>query len=244
MIVDAKDPHRGRRGRHHDRHRRMGDRSDRAIETIVVVLDKYDGVVRVAEHLADALDASIIIWDDRDQSVVTDRDHTFAHVDLLDLQAGPHTDHEFCRAVVRADLAIMGTSSRRRPVDAFAEATARAVLVVPNSVTKMPGSRVAIRWDASCQAASALRDSLPLLRDAEGIWIVDVKGRAKRKFGCSDAARYLQRHGFDSYEVEAEGCMADMVAHLVIGAEPSSFLYRQSPEQLAEMLRVPILVSA
>ena len=77
---------------------------------------------------------------------------------------------------------------------------------------------------------------------------MNVQGRAKRKFGCSDAARYLQRHGFDSYEVESEGCMADMVAHqnidLVIGAEPSSFLYRQSPEQLAEMLRVPILVSA
>ena len=86
----------------------MGDRSDRAIETIVVVLDKDNGVVRVAEHLADALDASIVIWYDRDQSVVTDRDYTLTHVDSLDLQAGPHTDQEFCRAMMRADLAIMG----------------------------------------------------------------------------------------------------------------------------------------
>ena len=92
-------------------------------------------------------------------------------------------------------------------------------------------------------------DSLPLLRDAECICIIDVEGSAGRGFMPSDAARYLERHGFDSYQVETYGCcLVEIVAHqnvdLVVGAGAPSFWSPRSPEQLAEALRVPILITA
>ena len=151
-----------------------------------------------------------------------------------------------------SDLVIVSAASRI--VDgcgavALSKATGRAVLVVPGAATVMPGTRVAVRWDGTRQTASALREARPLLRDAESIWVVDVEGRARRGFRPNDAACYLERHGFDSYQIEADDCcLADLVAHqdidLVIGAEAPTFWSPGSPEQLADALRIPLLVSA
>ena len=145
-----------------------------------------------------------------------------------------------------ADLVIVSAESK---IVELSLATGRAVLVVPVAVTVMPGARVAVCWDGTRQTAAALREARPLLRDAECIWIVDVEGRAKRGFRPNDAACYLERHGFDAYQIGADGCcLAELVAlqdiDLVVGAEAPTFWSSRSPEHFADALRIPLLVSA
>ena len=179
-------------------------------------------------------------------------DNAFADVDLVHRDTVGEPIDTLYRAAMEADLVIVEAGPKRTELcGAFelSDATRRGVLVIPGSATAMPGNRVAIRWDGTPQAASALRDSLPLLRDAECICIIDVEGSAGRGFMPSDAARYLERHGFDSYQVETYGCcLVEIVAHqnvdLVVGAGAPSFWSPRSPEQLAEALRVPILITA
>ena len=72
------------------------------------------------------------------------------------------------------------------------------ILSVPydNGTLKLDGSAL-VAWNASFEAAQALRFSLPILRQAARVQIVTV-GEEAAEFPASAAAAYLSRHGIGS----------------------------------------------
>lgn len=69
------------------------------------------------------------------------------------------------------------------------------VFVVPCEVKPfLPAGKVAIAWNGSPEAASALRHSLTFLKVAESVHIIEVTDD-KREFPSISAAEYLARHG-------------------------------------------------
>lgn len=83
----------------------------------------------------------------------------------------------------RADLAIVGAIGKDdAPEDApgmFAEElimqSGRPVLIVPEAFASMPvGERVTVAWSEKREAARALRDAIPLLRQAHIVEVVEV----------------------------------------------------------------------
>ena len=73
----------------------------------------------------------------------------------------------------------------------------RPVLVVPPGIESLPAERVVIGWKDTREARRALRDSLPVLREAKRVTIVEVcdegmEEQARRSM--DDVADYLTRH--------------------------------------------------
>ncbi len=83
-------------------------------------------------------------------------------------------------------------------VDEVAVYAACAVLVVPNGVARIDASRpVVVGWNASPEAANAIRNTLPFLRNAADVHIVSV-GEEGEAFPQTSASSYLSRHGIAS----------------------------------------------
>ncbi len=109
----------------------------------------------------------------------------------------------FCRY---ADLAILGQAdpADERVPDDFASQvlleSGRPVLLVP-SVGHYPdaGRRVVIAWNGSREAARAVNDAIPLMREAEAVLLVDLKSpalaRTREERQQADILRHLQSHG-------------------------------------------------
>jgi nucleotide-binding universal stress UspA family protein len=102
-----------------------------------------------------------------------------------------------------ADLVIVG--SRRESDNPFLALdpgalllkAGRPLLVVPEGVAGLTPRRVAIAWKDAREARRAVRDALPLLRQAESVVVVEVSqgddsGQALRR--VKDVAAYLERH--------------------------------------------------
>jgi nucleotide-binding universal stress UspA family protein len=73
----------------------------------------------------------------------------------------------------------------------------RPVLVVPSDVDALKAERVVVGWKDTREARRALRDSLPLIRDALSVTIVDIVDFGSEKQAqahIADVARYLARH--------------------------------------------------
>lgn len=94
-----------------------------------------------------------------------------------------HPPSLLAREARRADLAIVGKISKgedhRDAPGMFAEElivqSGRPVLVVPMAGASIPvGERITVAWSERREAARALRDALPLLREARMVEIVEV----------------------------------------------------------------------
>jgi nucleotide-binding universal stress UspA family protein len=102
-----------------------------------------------------------------------------------------------------ADLVIVGQA--REPVDICRSLdpgtailkTGRPVLVVPPGVDTLKASRILIGWKDSREARRAVQDSLPLLRDAKSLEILEVCDSGMEAAGrrhVDDVVQYLTRH--------------------------------------------------
>jgi nucleotide-binding universal stress UspA family protein len=100
-----------------------------------------------------------------------------------------------------ADLVIIG--NRRENADPFRALdpggvlmkAGRPVLVVPDAVRALPARHIAIAWKDAREARRAVRDSLPFLRRAETVMIVEVVEGAGDAPSGKDVAAYLGRQG-------------------------------------------------
>jgi nucleotide-binding universal stress UspA family protein len=87
----------------------------------------------------------------------------------------------------------------------------RPALVVPDGVSALRAAHVVIGWKDTREARRAVRDALPLLREATRVTIVEAcaAGEEKTALGrLDDVTRYLKRHrikGGPRVMVEQEG---------------------------------------
>lgn len=105
-----------------------------------------------------------------------------------------------------ADIAIVGQVDPDAPEEAvavrpeeLAMGSGGPVIVVPYvGAPQEFGRRMVIAWNGSREAARAVHDSLPLLRQAESVWIVSINAEAESEGEPAPAAqlaRYLADHG-------------------------------------------------
>lgn len=80
------------------------------------------------------------------------------------------------------------------------------VLAVPTTLKSLyTGGKILIAWDGSHEAANALRQALPLLRNAGSVHLVTVVEPKKAGgFPSTEACEYLSRHGVCSELIERE----------------------------------------
>jgi nucleotide-binding universal stress UspA family protein len=104
-----------------------------------------------------------------------------------------------------ADLAVVGQEDPDEPSPGqqpgpLVLSCGRPVLLIPYvGAGKTLGQRVVVAWDASREAARAVRDALPILKQASSVSVVSVNPRPA-DFGHGDVpgadiALYLARHG-------------------------------------------------
>jgi nucleotide-binding universal stress UspA family protein len=109
----------------------------------------------------------------------------------------------FCRQALYADLLVLG-----QPADAagmpsgFVESvlvgTGRPALVLPAAgLPAAVGHSVLIGWNATPSSARALTASLPLLRDARRVHVLEVDEPALRGSDEPGIAQYLRCHGIE-----------------------------------------------
>jgi nucleotide-binding universal stress UspA family protein len=104
-----------------------------------------------------------------------------------------------------ADLLILG---QRNPSESWTAgldfsnevllAAGRPVLVVPYAGTfNKVGNRVLVAWNASREAARAVTDAIPLLREAATVRVITINPRGDRHGDLpgADIGLYLTRHG-------------------------------------------------
>jgi nucleotide-binding universal stress UspA family protein len=109
-----------------------------------------------------------------------------------------------------ADLIIVGkpNAESETPLAATLDAalfdTGRPVLVAPTAATAI-GSRIAIAWNGSAQAARVVAGSMPFLRTADRVMVLTV-GEIGRSASATDLVAYLARH---DVRAEHEALAAD-----------------------------------
>jgi nucleotide-binding universal stress UspA family protein len=123
-----------------------------------------------------------------------------------------------------ADLVIVGQSGA--PVDICRSLdpgtailkTGRPILVVPPGADAVKAERILIGWKDSREARRAVQDSLPLLREAKSVTILEVcndrAGAAGRR-RVDDVAQYLMRHRI-TVETVAEAAATEPVANQLV----------------------------
>lgn len=143
-----------------------------------------------------------------------------------------HVDNDASPALVRrsplADLVVMSLGRRGKTPFTVASvaATGRApVLAIPASGSVFdPAGVAAIAWDGSGESSVALRASLPLLRKAAAVHLIEIDDRTVRDRG-EHAAPYLSRHGIDARIIRRVAESGDVGgAILEIAAEANSTL--------------------
>ncbi|MDT9599016.1 universal stress protein [Sphingosinicella rhizophila] len=108
-------------------------------------------------------------------------------------------------ASILADVVVVSLSGgalfrdEPRPLAAAVATKARApVLAVPESLRALDlEAPVLIAWNGSSEAAAALRSSLPILRQASAVHIIEVQDKPA-PYPRDAAARYLARHGIEA----------------------------------------------
>jgi nucleotide-binding universal stress UspA family protein len=104
-----------------------------------------------------------------------------------------------------ADLAVIGQNDPDEPSagdlpEQVVLACGRAVLLIPYiGAAKTLGQRVVVAWDASREAARAVREALPLLKQAAAVGVVSVNPTPDElghgEVPGADVGIYLARHG-------------------------------------------------
>jgi nucleotide-binding universal stress UspA family protein len=73
----------------------------------------------------------------------------------------------------------------------------RPVLLVPDAVAALPLRRVVVAWKDTRECRRAVRDALPLLKQAKEVVLVEIgehESQAEEKKNLADVAAYLVRH--------------------------------------------------
>jgi nucleotide-binding universal stress UspA family protein len=102
------------------------------------------------------------------------------------------------------------------------------VLVVPETPTASLAARILVAWDGSAQASRAVREAMPLMREAERVGVVSIGAQDATGELLNALLPWLERHGIDAIphreEDRDEGAAILRVAHesgcdlLVMGA--------------------------
>lgn len=131
-----------------------------------------------------------------------------------------------------ADLIVVGqplAHNYRQSADAAfdterAVSSGRPVLIIPNaSNVEVPGKRVLIAWNGSCEAVRAVSDAMPFLEHADFVAIVavDPPWRDPEDGMCTLAklAVHLKRHGIDTERYIERAPQHAAGEHIVARAE-------------------------
>jgi nucleotide-binding universal stress UspA family protein len=103
-----------------------------------------------------------------------------------------------------ADLVIVGPTRTGANVRDLVEPGAillragRPVLVVPDTLARLPLRRVVVACKDTRECRRAVRDALPLLQQAKEVLLVEIgedASKSEDKRSLADIARYLARHG-------------------------------------------------
>ena len=92
---------------------------------------------------------------------------------------------------------IVGDSSRSPDPGAVLLKAGRPMLVVPPDIPSLMAERIVIGWKDTREARRAVRDSLPLLREAANITIAGIaepEDRDQSRLRINDISQYLTRH--------------------------------------------------
>ena len=107
----------------------------------------------------------------------------------------------------RADLIVAGGA----PLDSFTRSAdtaelimrcGRPVLVAPPRGGKLRGEAVVVAWKDTRESRRAVADSLPFLKAAEAVSVVEVCGKdgsAGAELNTFDVVQYLRRHGVTAH---------------------------------------------
>jgi nucleotide-binding universal stress UspA family protein len=123
-----------------------------------------------------------------------------------------------------ADLIIIGRD--RPPGDLYRTVdpgaallrAGRPVLAVPNGVDSLKAERVVVGWKDTREARRALRDALPLMREAASVAIVEILGRGNERpvqTPIEDVAGYLARHHIAATVREPEHATGSVAGGLI-----------------------------
>ncbi|MDX1431464.1 MAG: universal stress protein [Gammaproteobacteria bacterium] len=170
-----------------------------------------------------------------------------------------------------ADLIVMGQDSPEEGTivvgglpDAVALACGRPILVVPYiGVTRAPGGRVIVAWNATREAARAVNDALPLLRGADVVEVLSINAAKGEEFDAdlpgADISLHLARHGVtaEARQIVADDIdvgemllshAADNGADLIVMGAYGHARFREvvlggATRQLLRHMTVPVLMS-
>jgi nucleotide-binding universal stress UspA family protein len=123
-----------------------------------------------------------------------------------------------------ADLIIIGRD--RPPGDLYRTVdpgatilrAGRPVLAVPNGIDSLKAERVVIGWKDTREARRALRDSLPLIREAVSVAVVEILGRGNETPAhtpINDVVIYLARHGIAATVRQPEHATGSVAGELI-----------------------------
>ena len=177
-----------------------------------------------------------------------------------------HVDDEGHIALLRrapiADVVVLSLAPNRKAQSLAAKvaATARApVLAIPPSDTPFdPTGIAALAWDGSAESSVALRASLPLLRKAASVHLIEIEDRTVRT-RSEQGAHYLSRHGIEAHVVrraadsgDAGGAILTVAEELgagllVMGAyghsRTAEFLLGGATQAILSNSRIPLLLA-
>lgn len=123
---------------------------------------------------------------------------------------------EYIAAEARsADLLITGASETGAGINAgdLVMAAGRPVLTVPRDARKLDVERIMIAWQDSREARRAATASLPLLRLASRVLVVEVVGEAdieNARMRGRDVVRWLDRHGVAAEAIVSSSTGSDL----------------------------------
>lgn len=104
-----------------------------------------------------------------------------------------------------SDLIVLGPIGLKQVPDAFRDLaesvileSGRPVLVVPEAGTSKPiGKNILVAWDGSREAARAVADSLPFLRESDKVTLLSVNVEKAHELPGASISAHLDRHGIN-----------------------------------------------
>jgi nucleotide-binding universal stress UspA family protein len=133
-----------------------------------------------------------------------------------------------------ADLIVLGRfhhsqGSDRQTLALFGDvlgASRSPMLICPKDPSGLdPFGPAVVAWNASLEAANALRAALPLLHQASAVHVVAVGEKQDLDFPPLDAAEYLSRHGIHAEMIEEHAGTLSVPDRLIATAASLSASY-------------------
>jgi nucleotide-binding universal stress UspA family protein len=140
-------------------------------------------------------------------SVIGREDETIAHhARIADLTIAPHPQAGEDVAAAEALHAVLFDSGR-------------PVLLAPVERPLSIGKRVAVAWNGTAYAASALASVMPFIRQAEAVRVLTSEDYFRRGPSAEEVAEYISHHGVTADVVEFRPLNRTVGAGLLAAAE-------------------------